>query len=146
VVTARYEIHWYDENGDHIRTVVRPVNEGPPTSASERAQMRDEWEETVAIAGQYGASLPTSVPIPTHRHPVDRIFFDLDGRLWVQLPAAEADTLLRADVWNRDGTYAFTVEWLRGIRLRPGAIRENGGYGIVYDAFDVPSFVRLRWD
>jgi hypothetical protein len=38
------------------------------------------------------------------------------------------------NVWDPDGGYAFTLEWPRGVRLQPGAVRRAAGL-LVFAAF-----------
>lgn len=140
-LSSRYAVHWHDDQGTLLRVVTRPVDTGPPFSAAERAAMGKGWSGLVASAQ---GELPDNMPIPTHKHPIEHIFFDLDGRLWVLRTRADTASLQYADVFDLDGTYSFTLNWPVHVDLMRGAIRGNVAYGISRDEYDVTRFVRLR--
>lgn len=141
-ITSTYRIRWYDDAGQLVRVVDRPIESGPAYTAEERANMeedvREERESISSLAD------PPHMEVPTHRHPIETIFFDLAGRLWVQRSIASADTIALADVFDPDGTYRMTARWPSRVLLHHGTITGNTAWGVSHDELDVPRLARLR--
>jgi len=81
--------------------------------------------------------------IPHVRPAVESMFVADDGQLWVQ--AASPDSLIRYDVYGRDGRHSRTVgtslrvhNWVHPI------VRGDLFWAIVTDELDVPHVVRAR--
>ncbi len=82
--------------------------------------------------------------VPERKQPLRHLFFDYDGRLWVELSVSEGSQR-RADIYGRDGRLAHTVEWPESVDLSAeGAIRGSTALGIMRDSLDVERVVRMR--
>ena len=62
------------------------------------------------------------VRIPERKPVVARMWYDEDGRLWVFLWPAEADSMYRAHVYDADGVFLHEAEWPRGIAIWYGGL------------------------
>ena len=140
-ISSRYRIHWHDASGALMTTIARAV-EGPPLTPAERDTLAAAHRREQEAARSRGADLE-DVPIPERKHPLERLFFDLDGRLWVQRTVAAGDSLAMADVYAPDGSYLQTVRWPGHVRLDRGAIRGDTAYGVSLDELDVARVVKF---
>ena len=68
-----------------------------------------------------------------------------DGRLWVSLWPAEADTMHRAHVYDADGVFLHEAEWPLGIAIWHGGLSGDVVVGVRKVEFDVEQAVRLRF-
>lgn len=108
---------------------------GPLVSASER----ESSEKSLIADARSGGTTVSELPfgVPERKSPLKEIFFDLEGRLWVQHTTNE-DEDQRADVLRIDsGTKVGLFSWPPGIRLSPFTIRglEGIGYGTTTEGF-----------
>ena len=140
-VSSRYSIAWYDPDGTLRHAIARPL-EGPALVPSELARAESSVVNDMRRLNLSRQDIPYSVP--DRKPPLRRIFFDRDGRLWVELSVSAAAPR-RADVYDRDGRLAHTVEWPAAVDLSAdGAIRGNIAHGIMRDSLDVERVVRMR--
>ena len=140
-VSSRYSIAWLGADGRVLRTVTGTA-EPPALSASEVARAESALVRDMKWIEKGDSDSPFKVP--SHKQPLREMYFDLDGRLWVELSVSQgADR--RAHVYDRDGRHAYTVEWPSNVNLsRFGAIRGMTGYGVLTDSLDVERVARLR--
>jgi hypothetical protein len=140
-VSSRYSIAWLAADGTPLRTITGAATP-PSLSASETARAESSIVNDMRGVGKTRAESPFSVP--THKQPLRRLYFDLDGRLWVERSVAEGASRT-ADVYDRDGRLAFSAEWPANVDLASfGAIRAMTGYGVLTDSLDVERVARVR--
>jgi hypothetical protein len=138
-VSSRYAIAWRAPDGSLLRTITRDVL-GPPLSAAERTRADSSIARDERAAG---GALPFDVP--ERKPPIRYLYFDDAGRLWVERSVAE-DAPREADVWSRDGTLVFTLEWPADVSLSEGWRGEHEAIGIARDELGVERVVRLSWE
>ena len=138
-VSSRYSVGWFSSDGSLLRTITGTAE--PPTltaaevARAESSLVRDmRWLES-------GAKHPFSVP--PRKQPLRDLYFDLDGRLWVELSVREG-TPRKADVYDRTGRLAYTVEWPSNITLSGGTVTGTTAYGVLTDSLDVQRVVRMK--
>lgn len=141
-LNTRYEVNWYASDGTLLWVLRRPLA-GPPLDRTEQDAARQSLQRSREYAERYRARLP-DVPIPERHPPLRWLFFDSEGRLWVQHRIAAADMAEVADVYLADGSYLHTVRWPQGVRLHHGAVRGDVVYGVSLDEYEIPRLVRLR--
>lgn len=139
--TSTYRVAVYD-------SLLRPVmvierNErGPRLTAAERrntvAYMRERRRESRLYAY-------TESDIPDRKPPLRDLWFDRDGRRWIERYLADEPQQQGADVYGVDGDYLFTAEWPRGVDFGLGAIRGDTGLGVQTDALGIQRVVRVRF-
>lgn len=145
-ISDLYEIVVYDSagygaSGSPHRTLRRYLPVGPLLSAAEREAAEGRLRRDAERVGLAEGASPFSVP--ERKQPLAALFFDLDGRLWVQRTTAAGEPA-RADIYAPDGTPFGEVTWPRGVMLTSGAIRGDRAAGIAYDEVGVPRIVVLR--
>jgi hypothetical protein len=140
-VSSRYSIAWLGADGRVLRTITGTA-EPPALSASEVARAESALVRDMKWIEKGDSDSPFKVP--SHKQPLREMYFDLDGRLWVELSVPQgADR--RAHVYDRDGRHAYTVEWPPNVNLsRFGAIHGATAYGVLIDSLDVERVARLR--
>jgi hypothetical protein len=141
-VNTRYEVNWYDDDGHLVRVTRRELT-GPALTGEERDETAAALQRRQEILRQQGTPA-LDLSLPERHQPLERLFFDTDGRLWVQRRITASDTLEVADLYLRDGSYLHTVRWPRDILLYHGAVDGDAVYGVSLDEFDIPRLVRLR--
>jgi hypothetical protein len=139
-LSSRYLVSWV-RAGDSVRTIRRDMI-GPALSARERQEADSLFRKEAQDAGQGVNSIPFGVP--GSKPPVRALYFDRQGRLWVQLSVADGENN-RADVWDSTGRRVGNAEWPAGVELRQGLIDDKVAYGIQQDSVGVPQVVRLRF-
>lgn len=139
-ISSAYEITLWQ--GDSTRQIVGEAA-SPRLSSEERESAIRRMEDDAARAGLSIDRLPYGVP--ESKPPLQAIFFDASGRLWVEL--SQADGLPRvADVWHSDGTLAQRVQWPGDIALaQPGWVGEHSALGVRRDSLGVEYVVRLTF-
>ena len=143
VVTSRYEIDLYGADGVLLQTIRRD-HAGPMVSSAER-QREDFVIDSLAA---YYEEQPFRVEyepgeIPEQKPPIDNLWFDENGRLWVKLWGTDGDSSARAHVYGAAGEFLFHAAWPRDVSLHNGAIRGDVAIGFATDEFDVPEIVKL---
>ena len=142
-VTSRYEIDLYGADGALLRTIRRD-HSGPIVSNAERRREEFVIDSLTAVFEQYPIRVEYKPgEIPEQKPPIDNLWFDEDGRLWVKLWDTDGDPLARAHVYGGDGEFRFHAAWPRDVSLRHGAIRGDVAIGFATDEFDVPEIVRV---
>lgn len=142
VGAAKYVVRWFSSTGALLRTLTRDVR-GPLLSAREHTR-GDSLLGRAATRGQTSVGvLPFAVP--ERKPPVLALFFDADGRLWVERSVADG-AAHEADVYAINGNLAFRATWPATVELASaGFIRGNSAWGISLDSDDVPHVVRLEF-
>lgn len=128
---------------DHSNRQIAGTAASPRLSSQERASAIRRMEDDAARAGVSVNELPYGVP--DSKPPLQAIFFDAVGRLWVELSQTDGRPRV-AEVWNADGTLARRVQWPGDITLaHPGWVGEHSALGIRRDSLDVEHVVRLTF-
>lgn len=141
-VTAHYEIDLYDAEGRRKQRIVLADQIGPRLTARERQR-----EESV-IDSLRAVSEPVEYPdfaIPDRKPVIKFIWYDADGRLWVQLWEEDGASVSTAHVYDGVGAFLFSAEWPLEVSLRHGAVRDGNAVGVEKGAFDVPEIVRMTF-
>jgi hypothetical protein len=95
------------------------------------------------VAGIPVGQLPYGVP--SAKPPLEGVFFDAAGRLWVELSVSDGSPRM-ADIWDEGGHLVKRVEWPRDVWLRlPGWVDTDWALGRRRDALGVEYVVRLRF-
>ena len=140
-ITSRYSIAWHDSDGE-LRHMIERQHDAPGLTPGEKARAESSIVRDMRRINLSRQDIPYG--IPERKQPLRSIFFDRDGRLWVELSVA-AGSSRRADVYDREGRLAHIVEWPADIDLSAnGAIRGSIAHGIIRDSLDVQRVVRLR--
>lgn len=140
-LTDTYTITWLAAAGDTLHVLQRDT-QGPALTDEERERADQQlraWSEQFGVSR---ASFPFDVP--DRKPPIDEIFFDEEGRLWVQRSVAEGAPH-EADVYATDGTLAQVVTWPRGISLQRSHLTTDTLYGIRQGGDTFPQVVRMRY-
>ena len=141
VITSDYSINLHHPDGT-VSVIQGPVLEGPPLSADDRewAQSRiDRERDRTGVAVH-------PFEIPDRKPPLDDMFFDRAGRLWVVKTLATGETVREADVW--DGTTLVAhYRWPSRIRNNPTPwATESALYGVTADTLGVERAARVQFD
>lgn len=81
---------------------------------------------------------------PTTKPAIAQLFFDMDGRLWVERSVVTGAPHV-ADLYARDGKWLSVMQWPADVELRHGAVKGNVGLGVAKDADGLQRVVRLNW-
>ncbi len=140
-VTTTYRVDIYDSLLRPV-TVIERDEQGPRLTNAERrntsahmAQRRREEEYYPYVDSD----------IPDRKPPLRGLWFDRDGRLWIERYLANEPEQRGADVYGVDGDHLFSTEWPRGVDFGLGAIRGDTGLGIQTDALGIQRVVRVRF-
>lgn len=137
-MSSTYEIVL--NRGVSVHTIIGSADL-PPLSLAEREIARRRMEADATRAETTVQSLPYG--IPEHKPPLEAIFFDQRGRLWVELSREEGAPRV-ADVWGTDGSLEQRVQWPADISLAlPGWVGERSALGVRRDSLGVEYVVRL---
>ncbi|WP_419165782.1 hypothetical protein [Candidatus Palauibacter sp.] len=140
-VTTTYRVDIYDSLLRPV-TVIERDERGPQLTAAERRNagvlMADRRREEKYYP--YGDG-----DIPDRKPPLRDLWFDRDGRLWVERYLANEPREQGADVYGADGNHLFSTEWPRGVDFGLGAIRGDTGLGIQTDALGIQRVARVRF-
>jgi len=139
VLTGVYAVEWFGSDNEPLRVVRRDLEPVPVTPA-ERDSVETRLVDELRRFGKRMSDLPWG--IPDAKPPVRGIFFDEQGRLWVERSVAEGRPS-KADVFERSGALAFSVEWPRNVSLLTAAIGQNAIVGVQVDELGVHHVVRL---
>lgn len=141
--TREYHVQVSDIEGRLLHEIRRDVA-GPLVTEAEANRERDRLEQMRDRMGETLIEFP-AIEVPERKPPVEDMWYDEDGRLWVRLAWSEADEVLRAHVYDPDGDMLFTAEWPRGIDLSLGGVSGDVALGVQWMEFDVQRVVRLRF-
>ncbi|MCG8468846.1 MAG: hypothetical protein MJB57_11670 [Gemmatimonadetes bacterium] len=142
-ITSSYRVRMFDHRGTPIATVERDEL-GPRVAIDEAAHQRLALDSLRQWARTFQATYPR-FEIPLRKPPIRNIWYDRDGRLWVQLERAFENTTESAHVYSAAGELLFLAEWPERIELAHGAIRGRVGLGVAPLAYGVESVVRLEF-
>ena len=82
--------------------------------------------------------------IPEQKPPIDNLWFDEDGRLWVKLWDTDGDWLARAHAYSEQRGSSCSMPRGRGTcPWRTVTIRGDVAIGFATDEFDVPEIVKM---
>jgi hypothetical protein len=109
---------------------------GPALSRADKADANKSLKEQRATARR---KLPFK--IPSHKPPLRALFFDSDGRLWVERNADQGTGRI-ADVYDR-GRLVSIVRWPASVRLDIGSVSSTVAYGVQQDDLGAEQPVRL---
>ena len=140
-ISSRYSVAWYGPDGRIIRTLERP-REGPPLSAAERERAEKDIEGYMKRLSLPRGDIPFG--IADRKQPLRDLYFDQEGRLWVELSVADGEAPT-AHVYSPDGTLRFTAQWTPRTNLSNGVARGDVAYGVQRDSLDTERVVRLRF-
>lgn len=137
VVTSRYEVVIYDENGKVLRTLTRTV---PPVPLSARERQR---------ADSSLSANKQKVPfgVPSNKAPIIGLKFSADGSVWVER-AVEDGKVREADVFDRTGRLIAVASWPRTIEITTDYRAVISGATVTAlstDASEIERIVRLRF-
>ena len=142
-VTSRYEVDLYGADGVLLQTIRRD-HSGPMVSSAERQREEFVIDSMAAFYEQQPFRVEYEPgEIPEQKPPIDNLWFDEDGRLWVKLWDTDGDSLARAHVYGAAGEFLFHAAWPRDVSLQDGAIRGDVAIGFATDEFDVPEIVKM---
>lgn len=137
-ITSEYRIAFLGKAGDTVRVIERTA-EPPPISDVEWKAATADWDTfrqktPAAPCDRDGFARPSAKP------PLAFMFYDHDGRLWVEL-TAPAGTLF--DVFDAAGRLLATVEGLPPTGGIDPSVR-NGRVAVVRDSLDVRTVALYR--
>jgi hypothetical protein len=139
-ISSAYDITL--RQGDSSRQIVGTAA-SPRLSSEERASAVRRMEDDAARAGVPIDQLPYGVP--ESKPPLQTIFFDAGGRLWVELSRIDGRPRI-AEVWDLGGNLTRRVQWPEDITLaHPGWVSEHSALGIRRDSLGVEYVVRLTF-
>ncbi|MBR9990944.1 MAG: hypothetical protein KFH98_14375 [Gemmatimonadetes bacterium] len=139
-LSRRYAVEWRAADGALIRAITRNIPHGPALSAREDSVGGARLDQLAVRFDMPRRQL--GFDVPARKPPLRSLFFDSDGRLWVELAVGDGEDR-RADVYDSDGTLLRTVSWPAAISLSDGAVRGTDAWGVATDALGVMSLVRL---
>ena len=137
VVTSRYEVKIFDDNGTVLRTLTRKV---PPVSLSSRERQRAD-----SILSANKQDVPFGVP--AQKAPIIGIKFSNDGSVWVER-AVEDGKMHEADVFDKNGKLIAIAAWPRAIEIvgdYRSVISGTTVTALSTDASEIERIVRLRF-
>ena len=141
--TERFRVEVYGSDGVLITTIERSVPP-PPVTAEERRQQEEQLDslrrQFVPLGGYPDFAVPDTKP------PVQGLWFDAEGRLWVMVNTVGVGGDNRAQVFSEAGDYLFTAVWPDRVSLGHGAIRGETAVGVQLGEFDIQRVVRIRFD
>lgn len=140
-VSSRYLITLhYDTTAVEIRGT---IDKGPALSARERERAAQRLQDYVKRGGGGASDYPS---IPSRKPPLAYMFFDVTGRLWVQI-SVPADSARRADLYDAKGTLIGRRAWPADVSLWfPAWVGADQALGIATDSLGVQRVVRLRFE
>lgn len=140
-ITSDYSINLHRPGGT-VSVIEGPLLVGPPLSADER----DGAQESIDRDRDRTGVAIHPFRIPDRKPPLDDMFFDRAGRLWVVKTLATGETVREADVW--DGTTLVAhYRWPSRIREIPTPWATGSVlYGVTADTLGVHRAARVRFD
>ena len=140
-VSGYYVIRWILPDGS-TRVISRDIV-GPALSDAELKWAEENLAQTAKWIGTTVARLPFGMP--DRKAPLQAIWFDQAGRLWVQLTRPAADTESWADVYDLSGTLTKVVRWPKRVDLRFGYVTDTVALGVTRDSLGVQRVALVRW-
>ena len=140
-VTRRYDIDLHDARGVRFHTIARDMT-GPRVTGAERVR---EEAALDSLRARYRPGDYPRFPVPDRKPPVKLLWYDEDGRLWVQLWEEGGASDAVAHVYDGTGVFLFEALWPVGVSLRHGAIRGDVALGLAAGTLGVPEIVRMTF-
>ena len=140
-ITSEYSINYHHPDGT-VSRIEGPVFQGPALSPEERTGAQTQIDRELQRADI------TDHPfgIPDHKPPLARMFFDRDGRLWIEKSIAAGEQMREADVYVGT-TLAARYRWPHRVRDWPIPwATESGLYGVTVDSLGVQRVARVRFE
>ena len=137
-VSTVYDVRLYDAAGRETVSVVREEI-GPGLTREERDEVRAILDSTRVHFGHPYTEIPERKP------PLRALWFDRDGRLWLERHL-ENPRRRAADVYGKRGELLFRAEWPLNVSLELGVIRGRTALGVQTDELGVHRVVRLSFD
>ena len=139
-ITSTYSINYHHPDGT-VALIEGPPLEGPMLSPDERttaeSRIQRELDRSDLDDHPFG--------IPDRKPPLEGMFFDAGGRLWVEKSAADGDETREADVWAGTELVA-RYRWPRRVNQRPTPwATESMLYGVTTDSLGVQRVARVRF-
>lgn len=138
---SSYRVEWHRGDGTAI-TIEGPNAPGPELSERERT----EAEERMASERERLGIRTLPFGVPDRKPPLRDLFFDTEGRLWVELSVRDgADR--EADVYTEEGTPAGRYTWPAEVRPGlPGWTGASSLLGVTVDSLGVQRAARVRFE
>ncbi|MDE2805707.1 MAG: hypothetical protein OXN18_11250 [Gemmatimonadota bacterium] len=139
-ITSQYSINYHDPDGT-VSLIEGPPLEGPMLSRDELAtaesRIQRELDRSDLDDHPFG--------IPERKPPLEGMFFDAGGRLWVEKTGADGEEVREADVWAGTELVA-RYRWPRRIAELPSPwATDSMLYGITTDSLGVQRVARVRF-
>ena len=146
VFSPVYDIRIYEPDGTP-RTRVRRERVGPLITDAESRRGYEEFAKERADITRGGILSVEGgeFEMPDRKPVINHMWYDDDGRLWVFLWPAEADTMYEAHIYDADGAFLHVAEWPRGIGLWYGGLSGDVALGVRTTESDIQQVVRLRF-
>jgi len=139
-VTSEYSISYHRPDGT-VSRIEAPAQQGPALSPEERIRAQGQIDSELRRADI------TNHPfgIPDHKPPLDGMFFDRGGRLWIEKSVAAGEETREADVY--DGmTLVARYRWpIRVKKTWTTWATESVLYGMTRDSLGVERVARVRF-
>ncbi len=143
VETHRFRVEVYETDGELITVIEQPV--APPRLTTEERRRAEATLDSLRAQFIPLGGYPDFM-VPDTKPPVQGLWFDADGRLWVMINTVGIGGDNRAQVFSDAGIYLFTATWPDRVSLGHGAIRGDTAIGVQLGAFDIQRVVRIRFD
>jgi hypothetical protein len=142
-LSSRYSVRLFRSGSDPL-DIVRDPGPGIPLSAGERQRAEDFLASQLERTGVARNQLPFD--IPDTKAPLQRLFFDRERNLWVELTVPDSADR-EADVFDPDGRYVGRRVWPAGVDLGVvgGWVSGSTALGRLTDENDVAKVVRVRF-
>ena len=139
-ITSAYSINYHHPDGT-ASLIEGPSFEGPVLSPDERttaeSRIQRDLDNSDLDNHPFG--------IPDRKPPLEGMFFDAAGRLWVEKSAADGDETREADVWAGTELVA-RYRWPRRIQKYPTPwATDSMLYGVTTDSLGVQRVARVRF-
>jgi len=140
-VSTEYAINYHDPDGS-VSVIEGPTFQGPAPSPDERARAERQMERERERAGIDEHPFR----IPDRKAPLEGMFFDRAGRLWIEKTAADGAAMREADVY--EGTTLVAVyQWPSRVRDWPAPwATDSTLYGVTADSLGVQRAARVRFE
>ena len=140
-ITSAYSINYHSPDGT-VSLIEGPRLEGPVLSPEERATAQFRIERELDVSGLDDHPFG----IPDRKPPLEGMFFDTDGRLWVEKTVPDGDETREADVWAGTELVA-RYRWPRRMEELPSPwATESLLYGVTTDSLGVQRVARVRFE
>lgn len=135
---SRYRLAFLDASGDTVRTLTREIEPVPLTDA-EWAGVAEDYREF--RDGWRGASCEGDIARPRHRPVLLDIFFDHEGRTFVEHVTPDGAAF---DLFDPDGRWLVTIPAPERDRSVPPFLRGDRLYLVTRDSLEVQRVESFR--